>query len=321
MEEGLANAALNGELGYENEDTAAINWPTVDSTGEYSIYAKSKWLGWQSGVPAPDATCTLTTPADCYVVPMPGTGTVGGDTCEFTDPTQPWSSDLDDDCNWNKIEYQETVSIPLYYEDAACSDGYCNPAEFAEELNNLIIRVRVPFTGSGPGPDLDGLSTVVVKWEISGECDTTGDGVGDTACYMEEMLTGGLNSKTTAQKINTAPQYTILTEGNQIVDNMSPSFFSILIGDFLNSTTATLGFEAIDPVLKLGVIYPTTTGLGATNIPNLEYQILTNKSISGNKIIYQAEGQSEGRQGTYTRSIRASQGLESNAVVNFVIQN
>jgi hypothetical protein len=138
---------------------------------------------------------------------------------------------------------------------------------------------------------------------------------------MEEMLTGGLNSKTTAQKINTAPQYTILTEGNQIVDNMSPSFFSILIGDFLNSTTATLGFEAIDPVLKLGVIYPTTTGLGATNIPNLEYQILTNKSISGNKIIYQAEGQSEGRQGTYTRSIRASQGLESNAVVNFVIQN
>ena len=228
MEEGLAAASLNGGLGYEFTSLSnAVSWPSVDSTGQYSIYSLSKRMGWQNSTPpGPGGFCNpVTAPADCYVVPMPGTGTAGGDTCEFTDPTQPWASNLDDDCNWNKIEYQETVSIPLYYE--GCPDGYCNPAETGQELNDLIVRVRVPFTGPGPGPSLDGTTQVIMKWEISGECDTTGDGVGDTTCYMEEKEGGVLDSMTTAQKINIAPQYTILTEANEVIDTMSPSSFSM----------------------------------------------------------------------------------------------
>jgi len=84
---------------------------------------------------------------------------------------------------------------------------------------------------------------------------------------------------------------------------------------------STFGFEILNPTLKLSVISPLTNNATSNRIPNLEYQILTDQPISDNKIVYMAEGRAEGRQGTYVRNIRASQGLESNAIINFVIQN
>ena len=117
MEEGIAASATANELGFEASNTTAINWAPVNATGEYQVFSRSKGLNWRdpTSYTAP-VNCSATTPEDCYVMPIPGTGTAGGTDCDVNNPTQPsWSTDINDDCNWNKIEYQETVSIPLYY--------------------------------------------------------------------------------------------------------------------------------------------------------------------------------------------------------------
>lgn len=62
--------------------------------------------------------------------------------------------------------------------------------------------------------------------------------------------------------------------------------------------------------------------ISEVDIPYLEYQVITdNEIISDNKITYTAEGYSIGKQGTYYRSIQATQGIGNDSVINFALQN
>jgi len=335
MEEGIAASATANELGFEASNTTAINWAPVNATGEYQVFSRSKGLNWRNtpyNEPS-GGSCGVNNPENCFIMPIPGTGTAGGTDCDVNNPNQPWSTIINNDCNWNKIEYQETVSIPLYYEDVTdCpSDGVCNPAE--TQLTNFVLRVRVPdFDGNGAPDFLDGDDQVIVNWEISGDCDTDGNGSADETCYMVAdpgiAPTYSLNTQIQAtninpdHSINAGDPYEVLTVNfpNPNVKGMTNMISTgpFRIDFFLRETTP---FEILNPVLKLSVISPLTNSLTSSRIPNLEYQILTDTPISDNKIIYMAEGSAEGRLGTYVRNIRASQGLESNALINFVIQN
>ena len=318
MEEGIAASADANELGFEASNTTAINWAPVNATGEYQVFSRSKGLNWRdpTSYTAP-VNCSATTPEDCYVMPIPGTGTAGGTDCDVNNPNQPWSTIINNDCNWNKIEYQETVSIPLYYEDASstCTGGLCNPAR--NGMTQFIVRISTP-----DGELLDGNNEVIVNWEISGDCDTDGIQGADEICYMvADQGVSGIDADSINININTNT-YDILDISDLGATNLFSAPWNVIsIGLFLQSVPSTFGFEILNPTLKLSVISPLTNNATSNRIPNLEYQILTDQPISDNKIVYMAEGRAEGRQGTYVRNIRASQGLESNAIINFVIQN
>jgi Tfp pilus assembly protein PilX len=107
--------------------------------------------------------------SEMYVVPTPGSGTVGSNcdplkavtTGKFVygknkDTGEDLLADaIDNPCNWNKIKVGETVGIPLYVtttdsasncpEFPANSGTYiCNPTDLG--LTSLIIKVRTPCT-------------------------------------------------------------------------------------------------------------------------------------------------------------------------------
>jgi hypothetical protein len=336
MEAGIAEAGSQG-VGFEEGNSSAINWPGVSSGGEYEIYSRSKKMDWDDPTPA---LCNLTSPENCFVVPMPGTGSAGaenlmgpgGEGCDFEEQDAGWNSDtaqgnsswldaLNDNCNWNTIAYQENVTVPLYYHDASCAGNLCNP--FRNVLSNLLIRVRTPNGESLSATDMD---QVVVNWEISGDCDTTGDSMGDASCYMvPSYFPTGTDSAISFNDLNGAngPNDYLLVDGASSVFDSPisiagfPPFPDVPPVNFL-----TLGppAEIMEPNLRLSVISPLTNGSG-DRIPYLEYQVLTNVPVADNKVIYTSIGLSQGRQGVYFREIQASQTLESNSVVNFVVQN
>ncbi|EKD93133.1 MAG: hypothetical protein ACD_28C00232G0003 [uncultured bacterium] len=309
MEKAIASVAQNG-IGYEDSATGSIALDTNgdavnDTNGDYDIYARAKPLDWQSASPS---NCGSTT--NCYV-PMPGTGTAGSD-CDFEDASQPWAADEDDSCNWNKIGYQENVTIPLYYSDASCTDGVCNPKETG--ITNFILKIKTPN-----GEVLEGDSdTIIVNWEISGTCD---DGISNYECYMIPAIPdapGEPDTQLNAYKLNDSVSidYELLNGlydvGKDDLDQKN------IILDFL--TADYLGREILNPSLKLSVISPLIE-FGGGSIPYLEYQMVVDKPISDTKVLYVSEGKSEGKLGNYVQHIRASQGIGSSAIINFAIQN
>jgi len=319
IEKAIAAVAAKG-VGYENSATNAISWDTtndtvIDTTGEYKIFAQSKPLDWQSTTPSICGQNMI----QCFI-PMPGTGSAG-ENCNFEDPNQTWAMDFEDKCNWDKIGYNENITIPLYYSDPICTqDGICNPAETS--MAEFALKIRTPNGETLAGGD----KTIIMNWEISGDCDVDGDYVGDETCYLlpknpEWELDS--NTQLSATRINNAAtiNYEILMEIDEGTNDFNQDPYLII--DFLTAFFGDhyLNREILNPVLKLIVISPLIDSLYSTPIPYLEYQITTDKNISDNKIIYLADGKSEGNQGIYVQHLRATQSLGNAAVINFVVQN
>lgn len=334
--------SLSDLIGYETNGTQDADpnnaFTPVDTTATYEVFSRSKWLAWREGsTSAPNGACNLSNVADCYVVPMPGTGGVGGgaaedSACDFTRPDatgQDWDTPtiagLNHDCNWNKIGYEETVTIPLYYEvsDGSCTDGICNPAEPTDTLDTLILRVRTPdVNGDGTRETLAGDDEVILNWEISGDCDTDGNPTTATeTCYMVANP-GPPSSYITGNSINANPTYEVLSvnfpsPNVKGMTNMFPTG-TFRIDNFLRFTTP---FEILTPILKLSVIYPLTNSSNNARLPYLEYQLLTEREISDNKVISKGSARAQGRLGSYVGNSLSVRDLGSNAIINFAVQN
>jgi len=312
IEDAFKEAHDNG-IGYEitSEDyypvgRHAIEWDTTDdgvedTFGDWEIWSRAKPADWQ-GDGSTDCQEFNGGIGTCYVIPIPGTGDAG-DSCDFTNPEeddQLWDTDEDDACNWNKIAYGDTVNIPLFTSDDA------SPFTGTEEF---ILRMRTP---NGEILDTTSIETIAT-WEFNGDC-------GGSSCYLRPNF-DSLKNYIYPSNINYISDYVVI--------KASDFFGATYIAKGLpyNSKTEESIQEflkdASSSYFKLAVIGNLVDNAdGITPIPYLEYQIIVDDEIiSDDKVVYTAVGSSEGRLGTYTRNIQATQGLESASIVNFALQN
>ncbi len=285
-------------IGYEYADSSAVSWDvtgTADVVGEYEFWSRAKTLGWQdSGT----TNCYTVGVYPCYIVPIPGTGDAGS--CDFEEPDGDWNTDEDAECNWNKIAYGETITVPLYTSDDS------SPFTGGEEF---ILRLRTP-----DGATLNNDSEEVASWEFTGTC-------GGVTCYLRPN-SSSFQHYIYPDNINSATSYIVMQAtdvwGLTLIKEgvISGTKTIMSIQDFLSDATGDEFY------FKLTIIKPLEEYITGYNIPYLEYQVITDSEIiSDSKIVYTASGSAEGRLGVYTRDIQATQGLGSNSVINFALQN
>lgn len=327
----FSEAKLAG-IGHENEEETLEIGDTnadgkIDVFASYTIVSRSKPLDWQ----------TKSSPCDAFdhecFVPIPGTGSVGtgipGKKCDFEDSSEAWVTDFEDGCNWNRIDFGETVLIPLHYvynpEDMSisCSDGFCDPKDTF--LNIFSLRVRTPEDPNNGSPYTLDASTdpAIVNWEIDGKC----KGGGGDGCYLIGMATGEevmggfeedpVDSYIRASTINSpiGPNHEVLNMDSQGQDAQGNE--KILISEFLR---AEYFDDLTEPFLKLSVVSPLKAFDGGS-VPYLEYQIVTDKAISDSKWVYTALGKAEGKLGMYVFPMTATQSIGLEPVINFVVQH
>jgi hypothetical protein len=336
--EGIGYETTSELLGYDAVELDTDGDGSDDVFGEFEIFARARGVEWRDDV-AGECGGFTGAAAYCYLVPIPGTGDAG-DSCNFEEPADgdgddgdAWDEEADDKCNWNKIAYGETVTIPLYYEDSdnCPTDGICNPADsegIDVGLTSFYLRIRTP-----EGSDLAGSSdNTIVNWGISGDCDTDGNTTdSEKSCYL--MATSGgtimggdnFSSYITHEVINTASisDYVVLDSSNN--DHLGKDEIKVTrtIEEFLTSFygDGDIDKEVLNPQLKLSVISSLLKIDMVTSVPYLEYQLITDPAYSDNKIVYTATGKSNGRLGSYIRGIQATQALGSDSVINFALQN
>lgn len=275
--------------------------------GEYTISG-------QSGENAEEA------PNDFYV-PIPGYGDAGED----CDPDAP--GDADDECNWNKIYYNEPVSIPMYVDGEVAFSG-----------SEFYLKVRTPAcihddeqddTDCSAGTDrkliacLDGSvveaingcdladDPVVMTWQI------LGDRVGSSYVEGREEI-GGMAGK--RDLIEDSEIYT-----TQINDFLSDDYIVITIDDKYapedptKPTIADIISEFEDPVLKLTFVQSISNSDNA--IPYLEYQVITDVPISNDRSFISVIGYTEHQNETYYWTKEGSWASYSSSPINYAFQN
>lgn len=324
MEKAIANVAAQG-IGYESDSATAIGWDTNgdgtdDVTGTYEIFSLAKPLDWQS---SGDGTCALSD--ECYI-PIPGTGDVGT-SCDFEDSDASWATGTDaadDDCNWNRIGYGETVTIPLFYTDS--SGALVN--SYVTSYEKFILKIRTPLDSYGNRYYFNASEKkVIISWEFNATCN---DGGSDYTCYLtprtqslfetfiyDSSINEGMNSKDfIVINIQDYSNPDIVKFGTDDQSNTP-----VYIYEFLTATYFDYTHTIEQPYFKITLPQSLIAEDGITSIPYLEYQLITNTPIADNKIVYISDGKATGKLETYVRHMQATQSIENNSIINFVIQN
>ncbi|MFA5789392.1 MAG: hypothetical protein WC924_06100, partial [Candidatus Gracilibacteria bacterium] len=130
---------------------------TYETWADYTVYSSAQ---------------TNDTAADGYFyTPIPGTGSAAsGDDCSIQDD----DLSVDHPCNWNKLLYGESVTIPLYTDDGF--GGILTPSDFSS-FNGWYLKVRTPCSDTDGQPDEADCSA---RFEFDGDgtdsiTDTTDD--------------------------------------------------------------------------------------------------------------------------------------------------
>lgn len=256
-----------------------------------------------------------------YYTPIPNTGTAApSDECSILEADE----DADHSCNWNKIMYGDSVTIPLYVDGTDSSldangDGYLNPYELG--LVNWYLKVRTPCTNGSFEEDCnDGDSTTsdvryelddtttgtetvggeaVILWVVSGE-----DSSGNSLSIIPSDDTRTTSRGTTArQTINTEIYESLVN------DRYSDGTYTVLYTDSSDSTSKyyTLydNFNGTDirlVNLQISIISNLIQKTSGDTIPYLEWQLVTesnNDSFSNLRTFILGDGQHQGNSGTY----------------------
>jgi hypothetical protein len=247
-----------------------------------------------------------------YYVPIPGRGSAGSD----CDPDV--IGDVNDDCNWNRIYYGQTVEIPLYVDGTSAFEGgvldikvrtpECEDGDDCGASGRRLIKCLdgVPATPTKNGCALAD-DKVVMTWQI------WGDRVGGSN-YVE----GWEYDDCMGKRCPTDSEiYTTFINSVQ-----SGDYIVINVGDFSAPSEESISdalSQFSDPVLHLAFIQTISNADGP--IPYLEYQIVTAEPISNDRSFITAKGYAVDKGETYfwTKEGSWSQFVES--AVNFVFQN
>lgn len=264
-----------------------------ETYGDYTVYSKAQRLDGSG--------------ADTWYTPIPGTGTAGDpDDCSIMNDDE----GEDHPCNWNKLMYGDSVTIPLYTDD-----GYGNiltAADFSS-FDDWQLRVRTPCAdgsvdnetctrfvmneSDSSGTFADGTSTSgdsVVFWQLVGE-----DSAGVVSLMPVDTSTGGtfgsivrhpdLNTEIYESKINDASDYVVLETADGLTDPYTEVYNTCMDPDL---TTLSLQLNIVTPLQKYG------TG---DSIPYLEWQLITHASepFGDTKAVIVGEGYHQGTDGIF----------------------
>lgn len=289
--------------GYEAEGTDTFTRDldgdgVNESWANFTVYSKAREL------PGSEGTAI-------WYTPMPGTGTAGDpDSCSVLDDNADEEGDEDHPCNWNKLLYGESVTIPLYSDDG--SGGISIPDDLG--FNSWELRVRTPCEdGSLDDANCtryelnedDSTGTFssggdsVIFWQLVGE-DSSGNPVSlvpDDEDYEDPFSPGfierspGTNTEIYEALINTeaSSDYVVLEA------NSTDSLYSEVYNTCTDTDLAILS-------LQLDIVTPLQEyGSSGDPIPYLEWQLVTdsNEPFADTKAVIIGEGYHQGTEGIF----------------------
>jgi len=226
-----------------------------------------------------------------FYVPVPGTGSAGlSDDCSILDDDLP----VGNVCNWNKMLYGDSVTIPLY----AISEigAFINPA--IAGVNDWVLKVRTPCAeGEGDncvryefeaGNDVE-TDPSILFWQVNGVDDGAAVSIipNDETTYQDllQVRAGWANTEIPASTINNAQDYEV---------------FTMFDGDGEELQNLMESQDVTDLNLQLNIIHPLISNNGDP-IPYLEWQVVMNATtpLISTKSTVVGEGYYEGANGTY----------------------
>lgn len=341
LEKGLL-VNLDKSAGYTTSSTAVFSKPPQSSysiQGVVSDNSKQKY-------------------SDGYGIPSPGTGNVGTD-CDSLNPvvsgdfwyeasehkyyysgapsTAAKFDAKEHPCNWGKLKVGDTVTIPLYY-----TDTYGTPVNIFKSGSTMSLKLRTGCTDGNPvcstRPNLDttkgdknyNYDDPIVSWQIVGQSPK-----GDKTFVLGPYI--NYNSSTKKWYLNSS----ILSEGK--INAKKTSGFDLInldtfgkdakgcrdkIRSFLLNLDATLDClstptnwstqNITKPVLKLSVLH-SLDELGGSKIPYMEYQIITDNTITPPPTDTTQTVKAEGYSGSFKQVLQVKNPQET-GLLEYVIQ-
>ncbi len=263
-----------------------------------------------------------------YYTPIPGTGDAAiNDDCTVRDTDHDGDFDDDEDpdkpCNWNKLIYGDSVTIPLYYTDS--SGNLVLPADFTS-FTGWYLKVRTPcadttglpdeypcssrfeFDGDGsdvasdPNDDDDS----VVFWKLVGE-DASGNAV-TLIPADKKYLSFGSYKKCTTYSSSCSELNTEIYES--LVDQGSSIDYIVLEGEDIDpykelyqicsETHTDYTYPLSTLSLQLSIVQPLIDESGAS-IPYLEWQLASDASepFADTKAVIVGEGYNKQTNGIF----------------------
>ncbi len=296
-ESAIDNALLaikDAEAGYETSDTSS-------ATSQYTVVSRAQ----HNVVGAVTSTE--------FYTPIPMTGTAApSDECNYLAADD---EDVDHACNWNKILYGDSVTIPLYSYDPLSSDTnhLSNPDEL--NLTEWNLKVRTPcsdgtYEDGCDRYELDEGSTYeedgsIILWQLIGEDIDVNTVVSEvpsddaTPSRGSYIRTTTTNTEIYESLINDAQDYSSATKYN-VLTTASPSTSDPDDTDLLeicNDSSIEKLYLQLSIVNPL-IIYGSTTD---ESVPYLEWQLESSatSAFADNKAVVIGEGYYIGQSGTF----------------------
>lgn len=326
------SAAEDGVLAMKNYNAGYTNIAAVDSfstdydgdgtdenTSQYQVYGNAQANSNDTSVP--------------FYLPMPGTGTAGTD-CSVTDSDHDGDFDndplVDDPCNWNKMLYGDSVTIPLYTDDG--SGGLRFPYDLSG-FNGWSLKVRTPCDASiadntdpetcvryelndgtaGSGYSYSSDDSVIL-WQLTGSgivdsssADYTVSVVPDDE-YLTSTRTGltsrdpSLNTEVYESHINNASEqsFSAVSSLDKYVvleaSNSAPytDLYNACMGDSDGDGIQDVTLSSLS--LLMNIVAPLKEATGDASIPYLEWQLTIDSTepFADNKSVIIGEGYHQG---------------------------
>lgn len=244
-------------------------------------------------------------------------------------------------CNWGKLKVGDTVTIPLYY-----TDTYGTPVNIFKSGSTMSLKLRTGCTDGNPvcstRPNLDttkgdknyNYDDPIVSWQIVGQSPK-----GDKTFVLGPIAELDTSVTPVAWKIVSTMAYeskinTNKTSGFELL-NLSRGGIdshgckgSIL--KFLTNLDTSSGCPSAflppnwstqnitKPVLKLSVIH-SLDELGGSKIPYMEYQIITDNTITPPPTDTTQTVKAEGYSGSFKQVLQVKNPQET-GLLEYVIQ-
>lgn len=322
------SAAEDGVLAMKNYNAGYTNIAAVDSfstdydgdgtdetTSQYQVYGNAQANSNDTSVP--------------FYLPIPGTGSAGTD-CSVTDSNHDGDFDndslVDDPCNWNKMLYGDSVTIPLYTDDG--SGGLRFPYDLSG-FNSWSLKVRTPCVNPADDPSTcvryelnDGMAgsdysyssdDSVILWQLTGSGTVDSSGADYTVSVVPDDASESRRTGTVTRSSSNTEAY------ESLINNASEQSFSAVsslnkyvvfeaanAAPYTDIYNACMGDTDGDPAtrevtlsslsLQIDIVTPLKQVTTDAPIPYLEWQLTIDsiEPFADNKSVIIGEGYHQG---------------------------
>ncbi len=234
-------AIKNTEAGYEINETSTT---AGNATSAYTVVERAQ---------------KNTNDSTYYYTPIPMTGTAApSEDCNYLSSTD---SPVNDACNWNKILYNQSVTIPLYSYDRA-SGQIKNPNALG--LTSWNLKVRTPCM-----PDVSGVVSYAddcggaSRYVLDG--DATSYATDDSIVLWQLLGVSVAADGTETSVVSVVPDDTPERRGGGAITGRKTGVNSEIYESLINNVSSSITSK----YSVLSTSSPTDTTIGATTYDNL----------------------------------------------------